>query len=129
MRPTRPDGFGLYAFCSCVCAGCMALLLTDVMLYPGPSLPGRLAIGATGAFGLVTAEALWFVRRWAFPASLAFAGAFVAMLFVAGVVMADLTIGFMLAIVVLIFLFPALVKVRAGIASRYTGAPVPAPRP
>jgi hypothetical protein len=67
------------AACALLCALALAILLAT-----GDDLPPvRFALGATGALALVTAEALAFVRRWAFGASLAFAGSFVATIFVA----------------------------------------------
>lgn len=79
MRAKRPPGFGFLAVCSFLCAGAMAWLLQvapDDIPHP---LVVRFAFGATGALALVTAEALWRVRRWAFSASLAFAGTFLVM--------------------------------------------------
>jgi hypothetical protein len=78
MGPLRPAGFGFLTFCALLCALVMAAALTVPDIAP----PGRFALGATGALALVTAEALAFVRPWAFGASLAFAGSFMAMIFV-----------------------------------------------
>jgi len=66
------------AACALVCALVLAVMLAASDDRP----PVRFALGATGALGLVTAEALALVRPWAFGASLAFAGSFVATLFV-----------------------------------------------
>jgi len=79
MQTNRPAGFLFLAWCAlaCACAMAVALGVSDV------PAPARFAVGATGALALVTAEALAFVRPWAFGASLAFAGSFIAMTFVA----------------------------------------------
>ena len=58
----------------------MALGLADGELASGPA--DRFVLAATGALALVTAEALAFVRRWAFSASLAFTASFAAAIFV-----------------------------------------------
>jgi hypothetical protein len=76
---SRPAGFVFLAVCALLCALALAILLAT-----GDELPRvRFALGATGALALVTAEALAYVRPWAFGASLAFAGSFVALVFVA----------------------------------------------
>jgi hypothetical protein len=87
MGPLRPAGFGFLTFCALLCAVAMATALTA----PGIAPPGRFALGATGALALVTAEALAFVRPWAFGASLAFAGSFMAMILV---VLGTVEVGF-----------------------------------
>lgn len=74
MRPPRPAGFGFLCACSLIAAVAMALLLSEEPLDVTPA--ARLAMACTGALALVTAEALAYVRRWAFGASLAFAGVF-----------------------------------------------------
>jgi hypothetical protein len=79
MTRTRPAGFPFLSACALACACVMASLLAKL---GGDALSGRFAVAATGALALVTAEALAFVRPWAFGASLAFAGAFFAAIFV-----------------------------------------------
>ena len=79
MRPKRPTGFGFLAVCSLLCAGAMGSLLAMIPDDVPHLLAARFALGATGALALVTAEALWRVRPWAFGASLAFGGVFVVM--------------------------------------------------
>ena len=75
----RPAGFGFLTVCSLLCAGVMAWMLgvfpDDIPLV----VASRFAVGVTGALAMVTAEALWRVRPWAFSASVAFAGSFVLM--------------------------------------------------
>src|SRR5687768_9691973 len=81
MRPPRPAGFTFLTVCAVLCACATAWALATA----GDEqrlLASRFALGATGALALVTAEALVFVRPWAFGASLAFAGSFVALIFV-----------------------------------------------
>jgi hypothetical protein len=78
MRSARPVGFGFLALCALACACVMAAALAA----PGVPPVARFALGATGALALVTAEALAFARPWAFSGSIAFAGTFIAMLFV-----------------------------------------------
>lgn len=80
MHPDRPAGFGFLAVCCFAFALLMAAFLADDA-HVGDLLVDRMIVGVTGALGLLTAEALWFVRRWAFRASLAFAGVFVVILF------------------------------------------------
>ena len=83
-RPRRPAGFGFLAGCALLCAGVMALGLADGGSDLDFPLVSRFALAATGALALVTAEALAFVRPWAYGASLALAGSFVATMFVLG---------------------------------------------
>jgi|SRR5215218_834352 len=82
MQPPRPAGFVFLTGCALVCACVMAAALALSGTETGAPLAARFALGATGALALVTAEALAFVRPWAFGASLAFAGSFIAMTFV-----------------------------------------------
>lgn len=71
--------------CALLSAGGCALALAQASIDGVPVfLPGRMAVAATGALALVTAEALAFVRPWAFSASVAFAGTFLAMIVVVG---------------------------------------------
>ncbi|MFL5541529.1 MAG: hypothetical protein ACJ8J0_21255, partial [Longimicrobiaceae bacterium] len=78
MRSARPAGFVFLTVCALACACVMAAALA------APDFPpvARFSLAATGALALVVAEALAFVRPWAFGASIAFAGTFIAMLFV-----------------------------------------------
>ena len=80
MHHTRPAGFGFLAVCAFGFALLMAAFLANTA-HVGDLLVDRMIVGVTGALGLLTAEALWFVRGWAFRASLAFAGMFVVILF------------------------------------------------
>lgn len=80
MRLHRPAGFGFLAICCFAFALLMAAFLADTARI-GDLVVDRMIAGVTGALGLLAAEALWFVRRWAFRASLAFAGMFVVILF------------------------------------------------
>jgi hypothetical protein len=79
MRLHRPAGFGFLAICCFAFALLMAAFLADTARI-GDLVVDRMIAGVTGALGLLAAEALWFVRRWAFRASLAFAGMFVMIL-------------------------------------------------
>ena len=80
MVHTRPASFGFLAVCCFVFAMLMAAFLADDA-HVGELLVDRVIVGVSGALGLLTAEALWFVRRWAFRASLAFAGMLAVILF------------------------------------------------
>ena len=119
---TRPSGFGFLAFCSVTCAVVMALLLGGSDLPSDVLFPARMAVGATGALALVTAEALWRVRPWAFSASLAFAGTFVVMLFV---VSGSLAGGFVASSVAALFIAVALSIVYTGLFPNRTSVRVP----
>ena len=112
MPVKRPAGFGFLTFCCVACAILMATLLGGDILPAYMLLPARMAIGATGALALVTAEALWRVRPWAFSASLAFAGTFEVMLFV---VTGTLLGGLAMAGVAALFIVVALSIVHNGL--------------
>ena len=128
MRAPRPEGFGFFALCALACACFMAVLLSRGTLHQHYLPLQRLAVGATGALALVAAEAIWCVRRWAFPASAALAAMFMVMLFL---VLGDLTAGFIVSIPSLLLIASGLVTVRKGIAASLSGihVPVPAARP
>ena len=111
-RSMRPACFGFLAFCSVACAILMAKLLGDNQLPAYRLFPARMAVGATGALALVTAEALWRVRPWAFSASLAFAGTFVVTLFV---LTGTLLSGLLASLVALLFIAIALSIVYNGL--------------
>jgi hypothetical protein len=111
MRAPRPTGFVFLCVCALLCAAVMGWLLTgDAAAHT--TMPGRLAIAATGALALVTAEALAFVRPWAYRASIAFGVAFV-------VRVAVLTDRFVMAAAAcaapLVFIIIALGIVRRGL--------------
>jgi hypothetical protein len=108
MRPPRPAGFGFLGFCALLCALAMAAALTIAGVAP----PARFALGATGALALVTAEALAFTRPWAFGASLAFAGSFVAMVFVA---VHDVAVAMAIAATALLPILVALSIIHNGV--------------
>lgn len=83
MPHDRPAGFGFLAICCFAFALLMAAFLAHTARI-GDLIVDRMIAGVTGALGalgLLAAEALWFVRRWAFRASLAFAGMFVVIIF------------------------------------------------
>ena len=104
MHPDRPAGFGFLAICCFAFALLMAAFLADTARI-GDLVVDRMIAGVTGALGLLTAEALWFVRRWAFRASLAFAGMFGVILFaVMGSSLAGLALVACLVIVIAIAL-------------------------
>lgn len=107
MHPSRPAGFVFLAVCALASACVMAAALG---LGHGPP-PVRFALGATGALALVVAEALAFVRPWAFGASLAFAGTFIAMLLV---VSGDMTVFIILGSLSAFFILLALSIVYNG---------------
>ena len=132
--PRAPTGFIFLSACSFLCACAMAFGLTygvaDFSIGPA----GRFGLAATGALALVTAEALAFVRPWAFSASLAFAASFVAMTFA---VMSSVDDSLMVASVVafpiliaLLFVYNGLRPVRAVTPGpRRIGVPAPRPAP
>ncbi|MFL5381614.1 MAG: hypothetical protein ACJ8GN_03745 [Longimicrobiaceae bacterium] len=117
MNRARPDGFGFLAMCALACACVMA---GSLGLGSGGPPPVRFAVGATGALALVTAEALAYVRPWAFGASLAFAGTFFALL---GVMVPYIEAIAVLAVMAGIFILIALVIVFRGMCSLSTPAP------
>ena len=100
MRPPRPAGFVFLTACAVLCAAVMALGLADADFASEPV--SRFALAATGALALVTAEALALVRPWAYGASIALAGSFVAMVFVvAGSIEVSLAIACVVALPIL----------------------------
>ncbi|MFL5539978.1 MAG: hypothetical protein ACJ8J0_13350 [Longimicrobiaceae bacterium] len=107
MRPPLPAGFLFLTFCAFFCACLMAVALA----LPEVSLAERFAYGATGALALVVAEALAFVRPWAFGASIALAGTFIATLFV---VTADLEVFLVFSVIAGLFIVIALAFVYEG---------------
>jgi hypothetical protein len=107
----RPAGFVFLAACALLCALALAIMLATGDDPP----PVRFALGATGALALVTAEALVFVRPWGFGASLAFAGSFVATLFVAT---HDLVVGVVGTCPTILPILVALSVVHNGLAAR-----------
>lgn len=117
MHPARPAGFVFLAVCSLACAVVMAFVLG----LGGGTPPIHFAMGATGALALVVAEALAFVRPWAFGASIAFGGTFIAML----VVVAMSNAAAMLRPVAIagLFVLFALAIVYRGMDSLSTTAP------
>lgn len=124
MHPHRPAGFGFLAICCFAFALLMAAFLADTARI-GDLVVDRMIAGVTGALGLLTAEALWFVRRWAFRASLAFAGMFVVILFA----MLDVSLaGIALMAGMLLVVAIALRAVHHGLHAAPT-IPIPAPRP
>lgn len=73
MRPKRPDDFGFLAGFTFL----FALLMAGLLAATEPSdtrFVDRTVEGLAGALGLLTAEALWFVRKWAYRATQAFVG-------------------------------------------------------
>jgi hypothetical protein len=117
MNRVRPDGFLFLATCALGCACVMAGVLG--LGNGGPPLV-RFAVGTTGALALVTAEALACVRPWAFGASLAFGGMFIALL---GVWVSYTERVAVLAVVAGLFVLIALVMVYRGMESLSTPAP------
>jgi hypothetical protein len=134
MPRARPAGFTFLTLCALLCACGMAWALAT--LGGEEHLPAiRFAVAATGALALVTAEALAFVQPWAYGASLAFAGSFVAMLFVT---LGDFSGGIATTALVALPIAIALSIVHNGLASRAataqgvpraTPVPIPVPRP
>jgi hypothetical protein len=125
--PHRPVGFVFLAVCSFLCG----LAMTVVLATAGNSPSARFAAGATGALALVTAEALAFVRPWAFGASLAFAGSFIAMTFVSlnvDVAWAITAVAILPILIALSMVYNGLRSV-AGAAHVPQPTRVPAPRP
>ena len=82
MRPKQPEGFYILSFLAVLCACSMAVLVADPSTDPVPLVRARMVYGVTGVLALVTAEALWCVRKWAFRASLALASMYGVMVFV-----------------------------------------------
>jgi len=125
MRPPRPAGFGFLTVCALACAVLMAAALD---LDDGSPMV-RFAVGATGALALVVAEALACVRPWAFGASIAFAGTFIAMLVVVlrdleGVVIAvGMTAMFILVALSIVYNGVHHVPPAPGMRRRYPRAP------
>ena len=122
MRPFHPAGFVVLSGCSFLCACVMALGLADGVGDLAHPLAGRFALAATGALALVTAEALFFVRRWAFSASLAFAVSLMATIFV---VAQSVDISLVAATVVAIPVITALPFVYNGLRSVHAITPGP----
>lgn len=127
MTPIRPAGFRFLCACALLCACMMAwgLASSDAVVLFGP--PGRLAVAATGALALVTAEALAFGRPWVFRASVAFALAFLAMI---AVITRSLELTVMFGGVSGLFILVALGIVSHGVDvlnGRAPGAPRVAP--
>lgn len=125
-----PVGFIVLSACSFLCAGAMAIGLGYNSEDIGPG--GRLALAATGALALVTAEALAFVRPWTFTASLAFAVSFVTMLFVVpestDTSLVVMTIVAIPIVTALTFVYNGLRAIRAATPGPRQIA-VPGPRP
>jgi hypothetical protein len=121
MRPPRPAGFGFFTVCALLTAcGCaFALAVNDGLPV---FLPGRMAVAATGALALVTAEALARVRPWAFSASVAFAGTFIVMLLLAA--RDEIDVGIAMSGGVGLFALVALSIVHNGLGSVYGPRPV-----
>lgn len=82
----RPNGFAVLAVCAALFGAFAGLVLaTDD---GGGDVAVNTLLAAWGSLGLLTAEALWRVRRWAFPASVALAGSVLAPCVVLAVVLA-----------------------------------------
>lgn len=122
MRPPRPVGFGFLTVCALLSAGGCGIALASSTGEP-VFLPGRMAVAMTGALALVTAEALAFVRPWAFSASVAFAGTFIVMPLVA--VWDEIDVGITMSSGVALFALVALSIVHNGLDSVSTPRPVP----
>jgi hypothetical protein len=124
MQPSRPAAFGILAVCSFLCACVVSAVLVGGGGDVDPGMGGRFGLGVTGALALVTAESLWFVRPWAFGTSLAFAGSFVATLFV----LADsIDVFLVMAAVVALPILVALIFVHNGLDPARTVTPVRSP--
>jgi uncharacterized membrane protein len=122
MRPFHPAGFVVLSGCSFLCACVMALGLADGVEDLAHPLAGRFALATTGALALVTAEALFFVRPWAFSASLAFAASFAATILVTARSTDDFLV---IATVVVVPVLIALMFVYNGLRSVRTITPGP----
>ena len=108
MRSARPPGFVFLTVCALACAVMMAAVLD----LDGKPPAVRFAVGATGALALVVAEALACVRPWAFGASVAFAGTFIAMLITVSIPDTGAVVG--LVSVAMLFIVVALSIVHHG---------------
>lgn len=124
MRAPRPPDFGFLAGGSLVFALLMAGLLADAVP-TDELLSSRMFAGVAGALALLTAEALWFVRPWAFRASLAFAGMLVVFVFA---LVGSSRDGLGLAAFALMFIGVSLRAVHRGLRAGPT-IRIPAPRP
>ena len=127
MAHQRPAGFGFLAVCCFAFAVLMAVFLADDA-HVGELLVDRVIVGVAGALALLAGEALWFVRKWAYRASLAFAGMLVLILFL---VMDPSLAGLVMAAVSLLYIGFALRAVHRGTRPGPTAGRirVPAPRP
>jgi hypothetical protein len=115
-----PQGLQLLGICAALFAGAMAILLLE-----GGSAAYHAAAGLLGMLALVTADALWQARPWAFRASAALAVAFVAVVAVGGYVVHDVGGTFALLFLSIAVIGWALVYIHRQ-APLYRGPAAPA---
>ena len=83
MQRNQPFGFFVAGFCSALFAWGMLMLLLDPYVAGEPDLRGRGAAALLAALSIMTTEALWCTRPWAWRASLSLALAYAAVVLLA----------------------------------------------